>query len=92
DTIVKVEAKMREEGKNPRQLRASGSLPATLYGKNIESVSFAVDAHSFGLIYRANKEATFELKLDSKTYNAQVQDVQMNYATNQMLNVEFKAV
>lgn len=92
DTLVKIEAQAREEGKNPRQLRAEGKLPATLYGKGMESLSLQLVTHGFNLAYRGNTEATFEFSVGSKAYKAVVQDVQMNYSTNEMLNVEFKAV
>jgi len=92
DTIVKVETFERTEGKNPRMLRAEGKLPATVYGKGIESVSIALDSHAFGLVYKNNADAVFEVKAGSKTYKAVVQDIQLNYATNEMLNVEFKVV
>ena len=38
-TIVKINADVREADKNPRQLRAAGLLPATVYGKGMESKS-----------------------------------------------------
>ena len=34
---AKLKIEVREEGKNPRQLRASGNLPGSLYGKNIDA-------------------------------------------------------
>lgn len=92
DTLVKVEAKKRTEGLNPRQLRAAGKLPATLYGKCMEPMNIELDTHTFGLSYRSNKEAAFEIIVDSKAYKAVVQNIQLNYSTNEMLNVEFKAV
>ena len=92
DTLIKIAAEAREEGKNPRQLRAMGKLPATVYGKGMKSESIQLDAHAFSLAYRSNKEATFEFQVGSNTYKAVVQDLQMNYSTNKMLNVELKAV
>lgn len=90
ETIIKFDVEKKDESLNPRQLRAEGKLPATIYGKGVESISVQIDAHSFGIAYRDNKDATYELKLDDKTYNVVVQNVQKNYATNDLLNVEFK--
>lgn len=87
-----IETTAREAGLNPRQIRAKGLLPVTVYGKNVEAKSLAVNSHDFKLTYRKNPEATFELKIDGKALKAVVQDVQMNYSTNEYLNVEFKAV
>ena len=89
-TIIKFAAETRDESLNPRQLRASGNLPATVYGKGIESVSVQVNTHEFMQTYKNNKEATFELSVGSKKYNVVVQNVQKNYATNEVLHVEFK--
>ena len=35
-TIIKLNAQEREADKNPRQLRAAGFVPATVYGKGME--------------------------------------------------------
>lgn len=88
--IFEVEAKNEEL--NPRQLRASGKIPATIYGKGIDSVSVQLDAHTFVNTYKNNKSSVYELSLAGKKYNTVVQNVQKNYATNQELNVEFKLV
>ena len=82
----------RDESKNPRQLRAAGFLPATIYGKGIESVSVQLDKRNFVNNYKKNKEAVFELKASDKTYKAVVQNLQMNYSTQEELNIEFKTV
>lgn len=41
----------RDTTLNPRQLRAAGYVPATLYGKGIESRSVQVKAHEFQHLY-----------------------------------------
>lgn len=91
-TIIKFEVEKKDESLNPRQLRASGFLPVTIYGKGMDSISAKINAHEFGIAYRDNKEATFELTFEGKSYNTVIQAVQMNYSTNQQLNVEFKVV
>ena len=79
----------REEGKNPRQIRTAGFIPGSLYGKGMEAISFQANAHDFELLYRDNQDATWELTLGKEKYNAKVQELQVNYATNEYLNVEF---
>ena len=79
----------RETDKNPRQIRANGFLPGSLYGKGIEAISFQANAHDFELIYRDNQDSTWELTLGKEKYNAKIQELQVNYATNEYLNVEF---
>ena len=90
--VIKLNAEKRNEDKNPRQLRAEGLLPATVYGKGQESISIQVPSKDFVLAYRDNASATFELTIDNKSYKTVAQAVQKNYATNETQSVEFKLV
>ena len=82
----------REEGKNPRQIRQAGFLPGSFYGKGIEAKTIQVNAHDFEMAYKNNQEGTWELELGSEKFNAKIQELQMNYATSELLNVEFALV
>lgn len=89
---ITFEVEVKDETLNPRQLRASGKLPATIYGKGVDSISVQLDAHSFVNTYKNNKDSVYELSLSGKKYSTKVQTVQKNYATNEELNIEFKLV
>jgi len=91
-TIVKIEAKERETDKNPRQLRAEGLLPATVYGKGMESKSIQIDAHEFKMAYKAAPEAVYEIVVGKEKFKTIVQEAQIHYSTNTVMNVEFKTV
>ena len=91
-TTLNIETQARPEGKNPRQIRATGALPITVYGKGLESKSLQIDAHGFRLQYRNSPDATFELNIDGKKVNAIVQSIQIDYVADKYLNVEFKVV
>lgn len=91
DTIT-IKAEKRDGKLNPRQLRKSGLLPATLYGKAIDSLSIQVNAKEFENEFKKNPDAKFNIALGSKTYNVELIGVQMNYSTAEQLNVEFKMV
>ena len=82
----------REEGKNPRQIRSAGFLPGSLYGKGIEAKTIQVNTHDFQMAYKNNQEGTWELTLGNEKFNAKIQELQMNFATNELLNVEFALV
>lgn len=82
----------REEDKNPRQLRQAGILPGSLYGKGIEAKNIQVNTHEFAMAYKNNQEGTWELSLGKEKFNAKIQELQVNYATNEFLNVEFGLV
>lgn len=90
--VIKLTAEKRSEDKNPRQLRAEGLIPATVYGKGVDSMSIQLNTKDFTLAYRNNADATFELSIDKKSYKTVAQAVQKNYATNETQSVEFKLV
>ena len=91
-TKFKIKATLRSEELNPRQIRANGFLPVTIYGKGMDSISAQISTAEFTLSYRDNKEGVYTLELDSKTYEVQVQNVQKNFATNELQNIEFKVL
>ncbi len=90
--VIKLNAEKRSEDKNPRQLRSEGILPATLYGKGMDSISIQLNSKDFTQAYKKNAEATFELTIDKKSYKTVAQAVQKNYATNETQSVEFKVI
>lgn len=87
-----LQAKKRNNSINPRQLRSSGKLPATLYGKEMESISIELDTKDFIATYKKDKFAVFELNVDNKNYSAVVKKVQIKPTTDAYLNVEFQHV
>ena len=91
-TIVKLAANVREEDKNPRQLRSEGNLPATIYGKSMESKSIQIDAHEFKMAYKNAPEAVYEIAVGKEKFKTIVQEAQIHYSTNTIMNVEFKTV
>ncbi len=89
---VVIDVQKRDENKNPRQVRAEGKLTATVYGKGQDSVSVEMGAKEFLTAYGKDKDATFSLKLDKKSMDVKVKDVQENYRTGEKLNVQFVLV
>lgn len=92
DTLIKIKAQEKDADKNPRQIRAEGFLPITVYGKGIESKSYKINTHEFELAYKNASDATFEIEAGSQKIKAKIQELQKNYSTNQILNIEFKAL
>ena len=89
---AKLKINAREENKNPRQLRAAGNLPGSLYGKNMDAKNIQINTHEFEMAYRNNKDGEWELSLGKEKFNAKIQELQINYATNEYLNVEFAVI
>lgn len=91
-TIAKLNVLERDADKNPRQIRQAGFIPGSIYGKNREAKNIQINTHEFELAYRTNKEGEWELSLGKEKINAKIQELQVNYATNEYLNVEFQAI
>lgn len=89
---ITLKAEKRAEDKNARQVRQLGLLPATIYGKGMDSVSIQLEAKSFILGYKKNPDAVYSIAVNKDSYNAKVANIQMNYSTGQELNVEFQLV
>ncbi len=89
---AKIKISDRDETKNPRQIRAQGFIPGSIYGKDVEAKNIQLNAHEFELLYKANKNETWELKLDKTAYKAKIQELQMNNSTGEFLNIEFAVV
>jgi large subunit ribosomal protein L25 len=58
-----------------RKLRATGKIPAVMYGRGTEPQHVALPAHQIGLIIRKSN-AVLELEIDGKQSLALVKDVQ----------------
>ena len=84
-----LEIQAREEGKNPRQIRAAGFIPGSVYKKGAEAKNIQVNTHEFKMMYKNNKDGEWTLSLGKEKFNAKIQELQINYATNEFLNVEF---
>lgn len=82
----------READKNPRQIRSNGFIPATIYGKGMDSRNIQVNTHEFEMAYKNNKEGSWELNLGKEKFNVKIQELQMNFSTNEYLNIEFALV
>ena len=87
-----INAKKRDTSLNPRQVRAEGLVPATVYGSGMDSVSIQMDVKEFILAYRKDKNAIFELKVEKETHKAIVKHVQIDPVSDKVLNVEFQRI
>lgn len=82
----------RDTELNPRQVRAQGLVPATIYGKDIDSISIQLNAKEFVLTYRKDKNAIFELQMETETIKAIVKNVQSESISDKVLNIEFQKI
>ena len=78
----------RDNTINPRQLRSAGFIPATLYGKGIESLSIQVREIEFSKLY-GHGQREFELTGLPQAYKVKVQNVQVTSVKEEILSIEF---
>ncbi|HSA07499.1 MAG TPA: 50S ribosomal protein L25 [Candidatus Gastranaerophilales bacterium] len=85
-------AQKRNSSLNPRQLRSSGKIPATIYGHGMESVSIELDVKEFVNTYKKDKNAIFSLNLGNESFDSIVKKVQKKSLKDDILNVEFQRI
>jgi large subunit ribosomal protein L25 len=92
---VKLRAEKREEqGKEAaRRLRASGRVPAVLYGKGADSVSLSVEAHEAQLLFQSisveNTIIGLEIDGDRKPVPALIREIQAHPYKPVLYHVDF---
>lgn len=91
-TQTLINTEKRDDTLNPRQVREKGLVPATIYGKGMESVSVQINVKEFMTAYKKDKNAIFELKMGTTTYNAIVKRVQAEAISDKVLNIEFQNI
>ncbi len=91
---VVLKAEKREVvGKQVRALRRQGKLPAVIYGRHIEPINVALDAHSASqILSKLTSSSLVTIEVDGKAYPALVREKQRNFIKNTLLHVDFLAV
>ncbi|MDD2228803.1 MAG: 50S ribosomal protein L25 [Candidatus Cloacimonetes bacterium] len=75
-------------------LRASGLIPAVIYGSNTESISISINKHDFGQMYKKSfKEVCFwEIELSGKKYYTMLKAKQIHPVGRQFLHLDFLVI
>lgn len=80
-------------GRKVKKLRASGQIPATVYGKKVASVSVVVPADAFTKTYgEAGETGLVELSVGGDVRPVLIHHVQKDPVTGTILHVEFHQV
>jgi len=82
----------RDSSLNPRQVRAIGLVPATIYGGGMDSISIQLNVKEFMAAYRKDKNAIFELKTEEEAYKSVVKKVQIDHVNDKVLHIEFQKI
>lgn len=77
-----------------RKLRASGRVPAVLYGHGQEAVSLSVDARAMIHLLHSSggSNVLLDLVVDGKPHLAMPREVQRDHIHNKLIHVDFLAV
>lgn len=89
---IQLKTTLREQtSRDAKTLRQAGSIPAELYGHNINNQHLTVNAIEFEKVLRKAGESTIiELDMtDGTKKNVLIQDVQYHYLNSQPIHVDF---
>ena len=84
-------AKLRElTGRKVKNLRHKGTLPASVYGNGLESLSIEVDTAAFkGVFAHAGETGVVELNVDGSPKPVLIHNIQIDPVSSEILHVEF---
>jgi ribosomal protein L25 (general stress protein Ctc) len=86
---IELIAQDRDTTLNPRQLRAAGWAPATLYSKGLPSVSVQIQIRDFLRKYHSDKHRHFDLTGVTGSPKVRVKQIQVHSVSQDILNIEF---
>lgn len=90
-----LEAKTRTEiGRKTRTLRASGAVPAVVYGSGTQPRNVSVDRNQFVKMYQeAGESSIVELKIDGATpLHVLIQDYQIDPLRTEFTHIDFRSI
>lgn len=90
-----LEAKKRDDLQQSAktELRAEGSFPAVVYGKNVEAAPILVnEGDFFKVIKEVGRNGVISLTVDGKEHNVVLQDYQQDPIKNFIIHADFLAV
>jgi large subunit ribosomal protein L25 len=80
-------------GRKVKNLRKNGEIPATIYGKNITSMSISVKAIDFEKVYaEAGETGLIELKLEKENKPVLINTIQKHPVNRDVMHIEFHQV
>ncbi len=85
----------KESGKNAnRRLRASGQIPAIVYGRAMDPVSLAVDPREiFSILHsESGRNTVFKLKINKKQLDVLIRELQVDPIRGYLLHADFQTI
>lgn len=80
-------------GKKVAAIRATGSVPATIYGKGIQSLSISLKTGDMENLYKkAGHSSVVDVTVDGQSYPCLIADLSRHPVSHTLLNVQFRKV
>jgi large subunit ribosomal protein L25 len=89
---VEIKIEKRATNKKPGVLRTEGTIPATLYGPEIEPQNIQLNAKDFSKVNFHDYTHLIQLKGDGEEHEALIKNIQRDFVTRDVLNIEFYKV
>jgi large subunit ribosomal protein L25 len=93
EKVVLKATKREVIGKQVKAMRREGKLPAVIYGRHLEPISIALEAHSASLaLAKVSASSLVTIDVDGTEYPALVRERQRDYIKGVLTHVDFLAV
>jgi large subunit ribosomal protein L25 len=93
EKVVLKATKREVIGKQVKAMRREGKLPAVIYGRHLEPISIALEAHSASLaLAKVSASSLVTIDVDGKEFPALVRERQRDYIKGVLTHVDFLAV
>jgi len=89
-----IEAQKREmTGKKVKRLRQMGIMPASVYGKDFESITIQMDAKEVNLMFEEHGESgLIDLQIEKETFPVLFKNPQFHPVTGDLVHVDMYKV
>jgi large subunit ribosomal protein L25 len=93
DRVVLKATRRDVTGKQVKNLRRLGRLPAVMYGHKVDPISISLEAHASSLILPGlSSSAIVTIDLDGEQYTVLVREKQRDYIRNILTHIDFQVV
>lgn len=90
---LKAEIRTGTRGSDIHQLRASGMIPAALYGKKVSSAAIAVSEKDLNALLKKNPHAVIDLEVpEIGTQPVMVNEIQRDKLSGKVLHIDFHQI
>jgi large subunit ribosomal protein L25 len=88
--MTSLTAKLRKQkGAALKAGEIAETIPAVLYGSEIENISLEIDKKSFSKVFKDVGETLIDLEVEGKKYSVLIHDTQVNPLTQELIHVDF---